>query len=213
MLSPLRIDFLASLYSLGRPWASVVLCGPVFLSFKSRFKSFTSYTSRVTCTKHWLSNAIFLIDRKKKCQKTQPYFPSMGLTFLICAIRIILAFLISPHRWRTKFLLIGVTRVWEVKNVIAMQDFNPLDSNTVPHIVESSHLDVREATFCVNWALIWLETTVKAICLCLPGSSIAFLTLLMLFVPAAGLTRRYMNVEPCEGETAAPQNMWPQIIH
>lgn len=46
-----------------------------------------------------------------------------------------------------------------------MQDFNPSDSNTVPHIVGSIHLDARKATFCVNWALVWLETTVEAVSL------------------------------------------------
>lgn len=61
----------------------------------------------------------------------------------------------------------------------------------MPHIVGSSHLDARKATFCVNYALV---------CLCLPGSSIAFLTLFMLFTPAAGFTRRYMNVEHWEGK-------------
>lgn len=46
-----------------------------------------------------------------------------------------------------------------------MQHFNLLDSNTVPHIVGSSHLDARKATSCVAWALVWLQTTVQAVCL------------------------------------------------
>lgn len=70
----------------------------------------------------------------------------------------------------------------------------------MPHIVGSSHVDARRATFCVNYALVWLETTVQIVCLCLPGSSIAFLTLFMLFAPAAGFTRRYMNVARWEGK-------------
>jgi hypothetical protein len=43
--------------------------------------------------KHWLSNAILLMDTKKVPEKARPHLPSPGLTFLFCTMRIILSFL------------------------------------------------------------------------------------------------------------------------
>jgi hypothetical protein len=72
-------------------YASAALCGMVSLSSRSR--SITSYTSKSTW--HWFSDAILSIDTKKVPEKARLHFPSLVVTFFICAMRIILLFYLN----------------------------------------------------------------------------------------------------------------------
>lgn len=127
MLPPLKTELIATLYSLGGSWASAVLCGPVSLS--SRPRPITSYTSRATWHQT-LALKCHPLDRHKIIARkgqtslalSTPHFPlscnenNPCLSYLTLQVRI---------KRNT-----GVTRLWEVKSVIAMRSFNPSHSDT-----------------------------------------------------------------------------------
>lgn len=68
-------------------------------------------------------------------------------------------------------------------------------------------MDIQEATFCVNWALVWLEYRLLLKLSIFVYRNIAFMMWFMLFAPVAGFTRRYLSMKPCGGVMAVPENM------